>query len=106
MRGNRDPRESPPKRTSRESPGPIPTLADLRRITCWVWVHCESCQQNAPIALTPCIIRWGPEASSNVLRRAAVCRRCGRRGAVLQMPSWSGSHSGWAAFPAERLTQP
>jgi hypothetical protein len=91
-----------PKGATREPPGPVPTLADLRRVTCWVWVHCEGCLHDAPLALAPWIIRWGPLASSNLIRRAGVCRRCGRRGAELQMPSWTGLQSGWAAFPVEQ----
>jgi hypothetical protein len=37
------------------------------------------------MAIAPLIIRWGPEASSDVLRR---CARCGSRGATLQHPSY------------------
>ena len=42
----------------------------------------------APVALAPLIIRWGEEASSDVLRRSARCARCGRNGASLTAPSW------------------
>src|SRR5262245_55798347 len=34
---------------------------------------------RAPTALAPWMIRWGAEASIDVLRRSALCTRCGRR---------------------------
>jgi hypothetical protein len=39
------------------------------------------------MALTPLIIRWGGDASSELLRRSARCMRCGQKGADLQHPS-------------------
>jgi len=46
----------------------------------------------------PVDIRWGPEASSNMLRSSARCGRCGRKGVTLQHPSWRGSAVGWRRF--------
>jgi|GEM_PF-5542814 len=40
-----------------------------------------------PATLAPFIIRWGAEASSDVLRQSAVCRKCGHKGATLVHPS-------------------
>jgi hypothetical protein len=37
-------------------------------------------------SLPTCIVRGGSDASSNVIRRAPVYRRCGRRGAVEAQP--------------------
>ena len=47
-----------------------PTLAQLGRHQCWLWVSCTrwGCPHRAPMALAPVIIRWGPDASSDVLR--------------------------------------
>jgi len=54
------------------------------------------------MALTPLIIRWGPDASSDMLRASARCSVFGRKGATLQHPSWAGSDLGWAQYPLER----
>jgi hypothetical protein len=56
----------------------VATLADLRRVTPWLWVICERCQHRAPTALAPWLIRWGPEASNDMPRRSACCghRNC------------------------------
>jgi hypothetical protein len=35
------------------------------------------------MALAPLIIRWGGDASSDLLRRSARCTRCGNKGADL-----------------------
>jgi len=34
------------------------------------------------------MIRWGADASSDMLRRSARCTRCGRKGATIQLPGW------------------
>jgi len=52
------------------------------------------------VAVVPLIIRWGPEASSDPLRRSARCEKCGAKGAVLQHPSWAGMDLGWEPSPA------
>jgi hypothetical protein len=38
--------------------------------------------------LDPLIGKWGAGASSDRLRRSAICSKCGHRGATLQHPSW------------------
>ena len=38
------------------------------------------------MALAPAIIRWGDDASSDVLRGRARCGKCGSKGATLQTP--------------------
>jgi hypothetical protein len=60
-------------RTKRQQPGPRPTLGDLQRATPWVWVWCEKCQHHAPLACAVAVIRWGPNTSSDKLRRCARC---------------------------------
>lgn len=91
-------------RRRREPPPPIPTLADLRRHTSWTWVNCTNikCMHYAPVAYAPLIIRWGPDASSDVLRRSARCTRCGRKGATLLHPSHKDLMRDWAPFPTDR----
>jgi IstB-like ATP binding protein len=49
------------------------------------------------------MMRWGGDASSDVLRRCARCSRCGRKGASLTAPSWEGLDTGFAPFPVERM---
>ena len=51
----------------------IPTLEQLRRGHPWCWVVCERCLHRRPVAFVPFIIRWGPDASSDILRRSARC---------------------------------
>jgi hypothetical protein len=49
------------------------TLADLRAVTPQLWGICARCVRRTPTALAPWIIRWGAEASSDMLRRLARC---------------------------------
>jgi hypothetical protein len=55
------------------------------------------------VALAPFVNRFGPDASSDVLRRSARCSRCGSKGATLQHPSWAGSQIGFQPFPVGRV---
>ena len=43
------------------------------------------CQHRSPTALALWIIRWGSDASSDVLRGSARCARCGRKGATVHI---------------------
>jgi len=81
---------------------PAPTLEQLRRGHPWCWVVCERCLHRRPVAFVPLIIRWGPDASSNLIRRSARCTECGGKGATLQHPSWAGMDLGWEPFPTVR----
>jgi hypothetical protein len=83
-------------------PPPVATIGQLRRHISWTWVHCINveCRHRRPMALTPLIIRWSAEASTDLLRQRARCMRCGRRGATLQHPSWLDIAREWAPFPA------
>jgi hypothetical protein len=98
-----NPHDGPGKRTSREKPGPIPTLGSIRRQTCWLWLYCRACGRGAPVALAPFIIRWGANASSDVLRRSGRCGDCGGRGVTLMNPSWQDMQTGLSPFPIERM---
>jgi len=70
----------------------VPTLGQLHPPPGWVWVYCTRyvplCQHSAPMALAPLIIRWGPEASSDMLRQCARYTACGHKGATLGHPGW------------------
>src|SRR5437763_11425034 len=65
-----------PQRRSRTPPGPVPTLGELQHGTPWIWAYCEGldtigrpCMHRTPLALAPFVIRWGAEASSDVMRK-------------------------------------
>jgi hypothetical protein len=45
------------------------------------------------------VIRWGPNASSDVLRQRARCTACGHKGATLTHPTWGGNSIGFLPFP-------
>ena len=87
---------------------PVATLGQLHRPPGWVWVHCTRyvplCQHRAPMALAPLIIRWGPDASSDMLRWCARCTVCGHKGATLQGPGWKNGYVEWEPFPVEEMT--
>ena len=37
----------------RDTNNTIPTLAQLRKHSSWVWIWCERCQHHAPMAYVP-----------------------------------------------------
>jgi hypothetical protein len=86
----------------RDKSSAVPTLAELRKHSSWVWIWCERCQHHAPMAYVPLMIRWGGDASSDKLRRCAKCTACGHKGATLQAPGWAGEQIGFQPFPSER----
>ena len=53
------------------------------------------------MAFVPLIIRWGPDTSSDRLRKAARCTRCGGKGATLMHPSYVDRGVGFQPFPFE-----
>ena len=77
---------------------PVPTLLQIQRSSCWVWLVCNGCGHFHPVTLAQFVIRWGADASSDRLRHSARCARCGTKGAVLQHPSWTGSITGFATY--------
>jgi hypothetical protein len=90
-------------RAKRPPPGPRPTLGDLQRATPWVWIWCEKCQHSAPLACAVAVIRWGPNTSSDKLRRCARCTACGNKGATIQHRGWGRNDVGFLPFPMEKL---
>jgi hypothetical protein len=57
------------------------------------------CTHKAPMAFVPLIIRWGPDTSSDRLRKSARCTRCGGKGAMLMHPSYVDRIVGFQPFP-------
>ena len=98
-------REHPPQRAFCAPPGPPSTLANLQRDPKWVWLYCRACPHHGPAAVAPFVIRWGADASPDLLRQAARCTGCGGKGAMLMSPSWAGSLVGWQPFPVDRLAR-
>ncbi len=80
------------RRWASPQPGPPRRLSDIRAEHLWLYVYCgrPGCPHHAVFFLTPLIVRWGPEASVEQLRRAARCTKCGHRGATVQ-----ASNSAW-----------
>jgi hypothetical protein len=103
-------REDRPQHRPSAVPGPIPTIGELQAGSCkWVWAICDGtdrsgrhpCLHRAPLALAPFVIRWGADASSDVMRQCLRCALCGHRGACIQHPSWEGAEIGFQAYPVE-----
>ena len=71
-----------PKRTD----SPRPTLAELRQGAPWLWCRNVHCRHKGPMALAPLSIRWGGEASSDLLsnRHGATPAEAGRRPSASQ----------------------
>jgi hypothetical protein len=92
-----------PARMARQrfKPGAVPTLEKLREHQPWLWVDCAAsgCHHRKPMALVPLIIRWGPGASSDVLRKRARCTKCGHLGADLMTPSVADAQSFTQPWP-------
>jgi len=82
----------------------VPTLAELRNASPWFWVYCRQndCTHYAPMAFVPLMIRWGADASSDRLRQAARCTRCGGKGAMLMHPSYVDRIVGFQQFLLDR----
>jgi len=57
----------------------------------WMFGYCEriSCGHSMPIALAPFAIRWGMDASTDLIRERLRCSKCGAKGVALKRPSWN-----------------
>jgi hypothetical protein len=78
MRGRRDPHDDPASARPRSSPPPVPTLGQLLHQPYWLWLRCDACDHRVAVALAPFVIRWGADASSDVLRTQTRFTVCGR----------------------------
>jgi hypothetical protein len=56
-----------------------------------------------PVALAPFIIRWGAQASGDVLWQAFRYSVCAGKGATAMLPSWRGMREGAEPFPVGRM---
>lgn len=86
------PFEWSPRRSHRlrSRPPPMPrTLGEARRTHLWLWARCRRtrCYHFLAMPLVPLIIRFGTEASLDVLREGFRCSECGGRGALIGEPS-------------------
>jgi hypothetical protein len=75
---------------------------------CWCWVNCGAplkCGHRAAVAIAPFVIRWGPDAWPEMLRRHGRCSKCGHKGVSLTHASWGGMDVGWAEFPVDQMAQ-
>ena len=81
----------------RGPPSPIPTLAMLQATLPgkWVWVCCAAygCTNKRAFALAPFVIRWGPNGSSDALRRS------------VPTPTRVSSGFGWNGSPESRAAR-
>jgi hypothetical protein len=82
---------------------PLRLRVTTKPATCWFWIKCTRCPHMAAVAITPYIIRWGPDGWLEMLRQNARCIECGKRGVSLQHPSWGGNDTGWAPMPINQL---
>ncbi len=95
---------APAKKPYRAPMGPVPTLAAIRKECPWVRVFCINragyCSHKTAMAIAPFIIRWGPGASSDLIRNRLRCTRCGHLGAMIQTPTTARVEDGFPMFPA------
>jgi putative SOS response-associated peptidase YedK len=81
------------RRWAEATAGPSRGIAAIRRDFVWLYVHCGRpyCGHYAIVPLVPLIIRWGPTAPIENLRRAARCTKCGHKGGA----TVQNSNSAW-----------
>jgi putative SOS response-associated peptidase YedK len=85
---------------------PRPTIGQLWTFNPWVWLYCETprCRHYTAIPLAPLIIRWGRNATSDMLRSGFRCSRCGRQVTSIRTPSKGSAlepidtHRQWTGF--------
>ena len=75
---------------------PLAAPVDIRRLE-FIHLSGESAEpvrisvsmdSQIALRLAPFVIRWRPDASSDMLRKNLTCTHCGHRGASVQYPSW------------------
>jgi hypothetical protein len=84
----------------------VATIGQIHRAPGWMWLCCANamfCSHQVPMGIAAFAIRWGSQASTDVIRQRCRCTKCGHLGATLQHPSWVGrSTGGDEPFPARR----
>lgn len=85
-------------RRRRESDKPPGSLGQIRAEFEWMWIYCTaaSCAHMAAVPLAPLIIRWGADASSDLMRMGFRCSHCGGRRTETQAPTWGGLNAGFS----------
>lgn len=73
----------------------------------WIWVYCpvKECNHKAAVAYATFAIRWGMNATTQMIRRRFRCSRCGNLGALIRTPSWSVEHQFFQALPVDKALQ-
>lgn len=85
------------------------TIAAIHHSPGWMWAYCVRmvegalCNHSAPIAIAPWRIRFGGEASSDLIRQNLRCSKCGGKGGLIYHPSWGGDKVGYEYLPDEWL---
>jgi hypothetical protein len=90
-RGRRDPHDDPAPVRPRPPAPQVPTLGQLLHQPYWLWLRCDACGHRVAVALVPFVIRWGADASSDVLRTQARCTSAddmGRACSIQAGPTW------------------
>jgi hypothetical protein len=78
-----------------------PTLSELNRCEPhWVWWNCGKCRRWVAVPLAPFIIRWGTDASGDLLCKSLRCTKCGHRGGSFTVPSHCSLEVPSLRFPA------
>jgi hypothetical protein len=87
------------------------SIRNLQKAAPWLWLWCEGriahgniCHHHRAVAIAPFAIRFGLEASPDLIRRNARCSKCGHKGAGFLHPSWGRDDKGlpFPAFPVGR----
>ena len=93
--------------SSKESSAGSPTFRESLRSPDgkWAWVYCQvrACGHSAAVAYGSFAIRWGMDATIDLIRRRFRCSRCGNLGALLQKPSWNIYDQSFAKVVADKL---
>lgn len=100
MRHPRHDSDDPPRERYRAAAGPVATIGQLLREPRgrWAWVYCRNpaCGHYRAMPLAPFAIRWGMDASTDIIRERLRCAACGRLGVTMSLSR--------AAFPAPTAT--
>lgn len=84
------------------------TIGDLLAEAGWVILNCENpaCGRRVATQLPAFIEKFGPDASSDLVRDTARCAECGHKGVTTTTPSWAGADKRWSVFPGEGYVFP
>jgi len=83
---------------------PVATIGQIHQPPGWFWFHCgrQGCTHHTPVAIAPFVIRWGPDASSDMIRNSLRCTKCGFKGGSMIHPSWGDMNTEWQPFPTPK----